>query len=112
MEQHALNVNLVVEQDGRAMLEAIRRIESGESPQPDLILLDLNLPLHDGMSVLARLRSSTTCGQVPIIIVSSSDAPSDRETSHRLKASAYFRKPADYDEFMLLGELVKRILSQ
>lgn len=110
LKHHSLDVDLVVKRDGRELLQAIDRMDAGELPCPDVVLLDLNLPRHNGTALLARMRESPVCGHIPVIIVTSSDAPKDRETAERLKASAYFRKPSDYDQFMRLGELVQRFV--
>ena len=93
------------------MLEWIARVESGEAPCPDIVLLDLNLPRYDGITILQKLRESIVFGNLPIIIVTSSDALSDRTATARLGATSYFRKPLDYDEFLMLGALVKQIIS-
>ena len=57
------------------------------------------------------MRQSPLCSQVPIVIVSSSGSPKDRETAARLGASMYFQKPSDYEEFMGLGAVVRQLLS-
>jgi CheY-like chemotaxis protein len=92
------------------MLRTIERIDAGEMPCPDVVLLDLNLPRRNGTEVLARIRESPSCGQVPVIVVTSSNARRDRETMVRLGASEYFHKPSDYDGFMSLGEVVRRVV--
>lgn len=112
LEHHGYTAEIVVQQDGEAMLEYLRLVEAGEVPCPDLILLDLNLPRKSGHMVLESLRGSKTCGQVPVIVVTSSNASKDRELAARFGASSYFRKPIDYDEFLLLGALVKHILAK
>ncbi len=80
------------------------------APCPALILLDLNLPKKSGNDVLRHLRGSSRCGNAAVLIVSSSDAPRDRQAVAALGANGYFRKPADYHEFMKLGDMVKSLL--
>jgi chemotaxis family two-component system response regulator Rcp1 len=80
------------------------------APCPSLVLLDLNLPKMNGHNVLRCLRSSRRCANAAVLIVSSSDAAGDREGAAELGVNGYFRKPADYYDFMKLGEMVKRIL--
>jgi two-component system, chemotaxis family, response regulator Rcp1 len=48
---------------------------------------------------------------VPVIVVTSSASPQDREIATRLGASSYFQKPSDFDEFMRLGSLVRQFVS-
>jgi len=77
---------------------------------PDLILLDLNLPKASGLDILARFRQSTRYAQVPVIIMTSSDAKKDRSESAALGATDYFRKPSSYDEFLKLGQVIESLL--
>ena len=80
------------------------------APWPDVFLLDLNLPKSDGYDILNGFRSHPECAKVPVIIISSSDAPKDRRRAELLGATTYFRKPSDLMEFLLLGELVKQVV--
>jgi len=59
------------------------------------------------MEVLRRLKRSVRWAQVPVIIVTSSDADSDRAEAASLGANRYFLKPQDLDEYMKLGSVVK-----
>jgi CheY-like chemotaxis protein len=78
---------------------------------PDLILLDLNLPRIDGFQVLSRIRQNPRLAAIPVIVMTSSDSPADREKMFRLGATVYFRKPTDLNAFMELGPLSARILN-
>jgi CheY-like chemotaxis protein len=99
---------LTVKPDGELMLLHIDSIDRGENACPDIVLLDLNLPKASGHSLLKRMRSGGLCQRVPVIVVTSSDSAKDRELAERLGASGYFRKALDFEEFMLLGAVVKR----
>jgi two-component system, chemotaxis family, response regulator Rcp1 len=112
LAHHGLNVELTVYRDGGQMIEWLDRVEAGDLPCPDIVLLDLNLPRYDGRAILARLRRGTVCASLPVVIITSSNAPSDRESATRLGANAYFRKPIDYDEFMQLGGIVRQIVKR
>lgn len=103
--------DLHVQRDGEQMLDFLDRLERGEVPCPDLVLLDLNLPRTEGTEILARLHQSPHFASVPVIIVSSSDSPRDRETHLLLGAADYFLKPSDYDAFMELGSMVRKTLA-
>jgi len=97
--------------DGSAALEFIATLDADPAgPGPELILLDLNLPKVNGEEVLKRIRSSPKCKSAKVIIISSSDAPADRERAMRLGASDYFRKPSSLDQFMELGQRVRSVL--
>ena len=91
------------------MLRYMALIDNHSVPCPDVILLDLNLPRHDGKAVLARIRNSPVCGHVPVVVVTSSNAPEDQADAARLGASKYFHKSIDYDETMRLGALILEV---
>ena len=93
--------------DGASALQALRGIEDDATTRvPDLLLLDLNLPKVTGTAVLAEVRKAVRCGGVPVIVVTSSDSPADMEAIRQLGATAYFRKPHDLDQFLLLANVV------
>jgi two-component system response regulator len=110
LEHHGLDVDLIVKADGQQMMQWIEKAESKNIPCPDLVLLDLNLPRHNGTEILGRLRKSPVCADVPVVIVTSSMAEKDRQGVAELRADAYFTKPSDFDQFMLLGSLVRAIV--
>lgn len=70
-----------------------------DAPRPDLILLDLNLPLLDGRQVLARLKRSPEWCDIPVVVLSASSSQTDVLASYKLHATGYVTKPADLDEF-------------
>ncbi|MBV9224418.1 MAG: response regulator [Acidobacteriaceae bacterium] len=111
LQQQPFEAELVVKHDGEQALLYIENVDTGEVPCPDVVLLDLNLPKRNGEFLLERMRQSPLCSQVPIVVVSSSASPKDRETAARLGASSYFQKPSDYEEFMRLGGVVRQLLS-
>ena len=112
LEKHGLrHVELVVVEDGQAAIRYMDRIDGDESVcSVDLALLDLNLPRATGSRVLTRIRQSRRCSGIPIIIVTSSDSPLDREAAALLGATGYFQKPGDLAGFMYLGQVVRDAL--
>jgi CheY-like chemotaxis protein len=105
--------DLFVASDGETAIEFIERAETRrDSPCPQVILLDLNLPRRSGAEVLARISQSSRLAQVPVVIVTSSDAASDRAETARLGARRYFVKPRDLDEYLKLGTVVKDVLRE
>jgi len=106
-----LNAELHVVDDGQKATEFFDAADAAESQDcPDLVLLDLNLPKKDGAEVLRHLRNSRTCKNAPVLIVTSSSSPRDRELAR--DANGYFTKPNDLDEFMKLGPLIRELLEQ
>jgi len=111
LEKHGLQVELVVVEDGQAALRYIDRVDADDSVfSPDLALLDLNMPRATGNRILLRIRQSRRCNTIPIIIVTSSDSPLDRDSTAQLGATGYFQKPGDLAGFMHLGQIVRDAL--
>ena len=108
LEEHAIGHELRVAHDGEEALRLIDEIRDGE--EPVLLLIDLNLPRVSGQEILGQLKNKPRCGDVPVIVLTSSDSPADRAEAARLGARAYFRKPSKLDEFMQLGAMVRQVL--
>jgi CheY-like chemotaxis protein len=110
---HRLGIPYALEtaDNGEDMLKMVARVDQDPSQAcPNLFLIDLNLPRRPGDEVLARIRESTRCGQVPVIVITSSDSPQDRARAGELGASFYFRKPADLERFLSIGRVVREFL--
>jgi chemotaxis family two-component system response regulator Rcp1 len=99
-----------VASDGQKAIDFIIEAETDtDAPCPDFLLLDLNLPKKDGFEVLERLRSSEKFNSIPVVVMTSSNSPADRNRAAELGAS-YFCKPPNYEEFLKLGGLLKQLL--
>ena len=108
---HNVQSQLFIAEDGDEAFELIEKIEAETVPCPHLIVLDLNLPRKSGLQILERIRASTQCFGIPVMIFSSSEAPSDRENAARLGASCYMRKPNDLKEFLSIGRKLGDMLA-
>jgi two-component system response regulator len=69
-------------------------------PHPDLILLDLNLPRKNGREVLEIIKEDEVLKQIPVVILTTSQAERDILDTYRLRANAYVTKPVDLEQFM------------
>jgi two-component system response regulator len=68
--------------------------------QPQVVLLDLNLPKIDGLQVLQRIRSDERTALLPVVILTSSREQQDIISGYRFGCNSYVRKPVDFDEFL------------
>jgi|SRR5579862_952968 DNA-binding response OmpR family regulator len=75
-------------------------IASAQKERPNLIILDLGLPVGDGFVVLDRLQNSDALAGVPVIVLSARDPQTNEERALKAGATAFFQKPADNDELM------------
>jgi CheY-like chemotaxis protein len=101
LEQGKLVNNLHVVTDGVETMQYLRNEgEFADTPRPDLILLDLNMPRKDGRDVLEELKGDDDLKRIPVVVLTSSDAEEDVVKSYELHANAYLTKPVDFDGFL------------
>lgn len=106
-EEHKLRNNLHVVSDGVEALSFLRQEgEYADVPQPDLVLLDLNLPRKDGREVLAEIKADPQLRRTPVVVLTTSEAEEDVLRSYDLHANAYVTKPVDFERFI---DVVRRI---
>jgi CheY-like chemotaxis protein len=112
LREHSVDHELHVAQDGEEALTYVARMgKAGETLCPDLLLLDLNLPKCDGPTVLKALRRHPEGADIPVIVITSSDAAKDQARIANLGIKRHFRKPNNYEEFMQLGSIIRTIVS-
>ncbi|MHC3469342.1 response regulator [Streptomyces sp. 7R007] len=100
-EDNRIGNTLHVVRDGEEALDFLyRRGEHAEAPQPDLILLDLNLPKYDGRQVLEKIKSDPELSHIPVVVLTTSAAEEDILRSYKLHANAYVTKPVDLNQFI------------
>lgn len=106
-EQYKIRNKLYVVGDGEQAIEFVRRTgEFADAPRPGLILLDINLPRRNGLEVLADIKSDDDLMDIPVIMLTTSEAEEDVLRSYRQHANAYISKPVDFDRFT---EVVRKI---
>jgi CheY-like chemotaxis protein len=110
LREHQVNCNLQVSSDGQEVLEALDRELHRTSGGLKLIILDLNLPRHDGIEILERLRDSGL-GYIPVVVLTSSDSQKDRDLAMSLGAVRFLRKPSELEQFLSLGAIFKELLN-
>ena len=74
---------------------------------PDLILLDLNLPKKLGIEVLSAIKRDDALKPIPVLIYSSSSAPSDVEAAYASGANSYIRKPRQLEDIYDIVQTVE-----
>lgn len=83
--------------------EAKKAYEQESGPLPDLLLLDLNMPMKDGYEVLKEIVEDAILNNVPVIVISSSPRVDEEERCAKMGSKRYYKKPvsmAEYDELV------------
>src|SRR5882724_11658269 len=70
---------------------------AGARRPPGLVLLDVSMPELDGFEVLERIKSTAPLKHIPVIMLTSTDAPREIARSYALGANAYIVKPVDFE---------------
>lgn len=88
LKESNLQNNLHVAEDGEEALDFLyQRDPYAQEPQPDLILLDLNLPNLDGREVLSQIKQDEHPNHIPVVVLTTSDAGEDIMKSYQLYAN-------------------------
>ena len=103
LEEHKLCNKVQVARDGEEALDFMfcrgkfseKRIEA----LPRVMLLDLKLPLVDGLEVLRQVRADPRTKCVPVVVLTSSTEERDVVESYALGVNSYISKPVDFDQF-------------
>ena len=94
--------------DGEEAMAFLRREGSySQSPRPNLVLLDLNLPKKDGREVLEELKRDTDLRRIPVIVLTTSAAQTDIMRAYELQANCFITKPLDLDDFFSVVRSIK-----
>jgi chemotaxis family two-component system response regulator Rcp1 len=108
LKESNLMVNLKVVRDGLEAMELLRG-KGGHlnAPNPDLILLDLNLPRKDGREVLQEIKNDADLKRIPVVVLTTSEAESDILATYGFHANCYITKPVDMDQFIKIVKMLE-----
>jgi CheY-like chemotaxis protein len=101
---------LEVAYTGKEALAFLEKEKDSGKPALALILLDLNLPHHDGTDILRYVRREPSLSSVPTVLFTSSDSPKDRQNAMREGASRFIRKPSLLKEYMAIGATLRDMI--
>lgn len=101
LEDLELNIHLSVVNNGEEAMSYLSRAEPfAGAARPDVILLDLNLPKKNGFSVLQEIKQNLKLKDIPVIVLSTSQAQEDVNRCYKLQANCFITKPSDLESFM------------
>lgn len=95
--------------DGLEALDYLRgRGDFGGRPRPDVILLDLKMPRVDGHEVLRQIKQDESLKTIPVVVLTTSTAESDKSLAYDNHANSYITKPLDFDQFQKMMESLRQ----
>jgi len=99
-QSRVINNLTIIDNGGDAILYLKRQGKFADAILPDLILLDLNLPVKSGHEVLAEIKQDPLLKRIPVVVLTTSESEKDVLESYNLQASAFITKPVDFDKFI------------
>lgn len=100
-EESKFKTQVSVARNGQEALDFLNK--KGESPnaqRPDLILLDINIPIFNGLEVLEEIKKDESLKKIPVIMLTTSSNQKDIERAYKNYCNSYVKKPLEMDEFM------------
>ena len=111
-EDNRFMMRRLLEMSGYRVVEAVngnQAVEMAETEHPDIILMDLSLPMLDGLAATRRIREQDELTRVPIVAVSAHDSADFHAEALAAGCNEYVTKPIDFDQLVqLLDRLLKR----
>jgi CheY-like chemotaxis protein len=100
-EDAKIHVKLSVVKDGMEAIDFVNKQGRYKAAdQPDLVLLDVNLPKKNGHEVLKYIKENETIKHIPVIMLTTSSAEKDINRSYNNYVNCYITKPVEVDDFM------------
>ena len=100
LEDAEFHVNFTVASNGREALTILSEWRGrADAGRPDMILLDLNMPVMDGREVLAAREKDANLSRIPVVVLTTSQSPEDLEYAYSKCISSYITKPVDVFQF-------------
>jgi CheY-like chemotaxis protein len=97
---------VTVLKDGDEAIKYLNLAKAGERKNPDLILLDINLPKVDGKEVLAYIKNDPDLKRIPVVMLTTSSSENDISDAYNNHANCYITKPVDFNKFF---DIIKAI---
>ena len=99
------DVDLDIAVNGRMALDRLQRTgQYKQAPLPDLVLLDLIMPILGGIEVLQEMKQDPLLRLMPVIVLTTSNSEGDVKTAHEAGCNAYIPKPVNPDQFQRVVE--------
>jgi two-component system cell cycle response regulator DivK len=102
--ENRMLVRRVLAAEGYVILEAEgaeRGLQLAREQAPDLIMIDINMPILDGLTLTSMMKADPSLGHIPVVALTANVMRGDRERTLAAGCDGYIQKPIDIDEFPL-----------
>lgn len=100
-EECKFKTEVSVARNGKDALDFLyKRGEHTNAQRPDLILLDINIPVYSGHEVLIKIKQDESLKKIPVIMLTTSSNEKDVEKAYENYCNSYVKKPLDMEDFM------------
>ncbi|SEF94158.1 response regulator [Algoriphagus boritolerans] len=100
-EESKIKTDISVVKNGQEALDFLfQRGEYAEVEKPDLILLDINIPIYNGHEVLRQIKTTDSLKKIPVIMLTTSSSQKDINLAYENHSNSYVKKPLDMEEFL------------
>ena len=100
-EESKIKTDISVARNGQEAIDFLfNRVAFLEAKKPDLILLDINLPIYNGHEVLNKIKNDNNLKKIPVIMLTTSGYSNDINQAYENNCNSYVKKPLDMNEFL------------
>ena len=111
--ENAPHINLNVIMNGEEAIDYLFRTDRfPDAVEPEMIILDLNLPKKSGKEILEEIKDDSRLNKIPIIIYSSADIDENIFTNNRYNIKSYLVKPIALEDYISSVEFIKKYISE
>ncbi|UZD23131.1 response regulator [Algoriphagus halophytocola] len=108
--------NVTCVEDGEALIKYLKRESPYHDlvkyPNPDIILLDLNMPKKDGREALSEIKSNEDLKMIPVIIFTTSNNNDDIRVTYKMGSSSFITKPSSFEGLVQVTEQIENYWSK
>lgn len=100
-EESKFKTEVSVARNGQEALDFLnKKGEFSNAPKPDLVLLDINIPIYNGLEVLEKIKKDEILKKIPVIMLTTSSNQKDIDKAYKNYCNSYVNKPLEMEEFM------------
>lgn len=111
LDEYFTNNGLLIANNGKTAIKMFNELITQNKKLPDLVILDINLPMINGLEVLKEIKSKDLTKSIPTVVFTSSDSTTDMSYSYQNGADLYIKKPNNINDFKkIIGYIKEQFL--